>query len=266
LVFVALTLVACREGQEIETLLPEIEAIEPEVDEPDFYCMTEEIADYVTGRDNMRVIWEPADIPLFFDWITPSDFDLLAEYALYLDPEIDAWDAEGAGDFWRRIVFRSELALRDFRYLSIVHDDYMQAHRRDVLYTLEVLEPEIPFVASFFPQCFTSNFGFSFVDGYGRTRYFEIWPNNEDGGAHLMFSEFSEPDESTVFRVLIHPADVHAALEQLRALGHEPMLRTDDDWGTRVQVASFREVENARRLVRELERDGFWAMIQAGRI
>ncbi|MCL2565140.1 MAG: hypothetical protein FWE24_04940, partial [Defluviitaleaceae bacterium] len=79
-----------------------------------------------------------------------------------------------------RIVFTTNVTVRDFRFLNVVFNDSFSPGVddrlylvRDVMYTLEELTPEVPFVVTGadMGSALAAN-GFSFVDEMGQTRYF----------------------------------------------------------------------------------------------
>jgi hypothetical protein len=99
-----------------------------------------------------------------------------------------------------RIVFTAEAAIRDFRFLDIVWNDNFSWEEADgderfysvrsVLYSLDELTPEVPFVVTGVDMgCALAAHGFSFVDENGITRYFAFLQSGKDDEG-IFISEF----------------------------------------------------------------------------
>ena len=104
---------------------------------------------------------------------------------------IEFWGEYIEGRHLIRIVFTTEYAVRDFRFLEIIMNDRFFGKNADesarayfvtgVLYYLDELAPGMPFIitGANMGSVFALN-GFSFVDEYGVTRYFAFtWGNPE---------------------------------------------------------------------------------------
>jgi hypothetical protein len=87
-----------------------------------------------------------------------------------------------------RTLFTTDITVSDFRFLSLVYDDYYYVIDSIVLFSLNELTPEMPLLAEWnYMGCFTSSRAISFVYG-GETRYFEIVLSN--CRSHLYLAEF----------------------------------------------------------------------------
>jgi len=94
-----------------------------------------------------------------------------------------------------RFVFSTDIAVANFRLLRIYHNENFfresaELHERlynvqEILYTLEELTPEMPFVVAWwFPGGAVAGNGFSFTDAYGQTRYFAFFNSGYEGDDH----------------------------------------------------------------------------------
>jgi len=101
-----------------------------------------------------------------------------------------------------RVVFTTGVTVRDFRFLNVQWNDNFSPgvddrlyFVRDVLYTLDELTPEIPFVVTGadMGSALAAN-GFSFVDETGQLRYFAFLIDGMTGLLVTM-EFFDSPDE-----------------------------------------------------------------------
>jgi len=99
-----------------------------------------------------------------------------------------------------RVVITTEQPLSQFRFVEVAQmgDDTWEALEMTILYSLDELTPEVPFVAQVAFLCFTSNRGIIFWDeAYGRDRFFVIHSSGYDGT--LMLFEEEESEERWIF-------------------------------------------------------------------
>jgi hypothetical protein len=140
-----------------------------------------------------------ANVRLFFadseSWWYPYS------YGLYDLDQIEHYHEFIHREDLARIVFTTEATVREFSFLDIMWnenfswDDSDGNERRylvrDVLYTLDELTPEVPFVVTGASMgCIFADNGFSFVDETGVTRYFEFYVNACDDTGGFMVAEF----------------------------------------------------------------------------
>ena len=90
----------------------------------------------------------------------------------------------------QRIVFKSDAPVETFRFLELeMTEDGTGFVVEDILYQLDVLTPETPFVVTWWPlSTVRIHRGISFEDETGVTRYFAFHTSGYDGA--LFFIEF----------------------------------------------------------------------------
>jgi hypothetical protein len=100
-----------------------------------------------------------------------------------------------------RIVFTTEVTVHTFKFLRIMwNDNYFDEDAEvgkkryiieEVLYSLEELIPEIPFVVTGTSLgCIYADNGFSFVDDTGQVRYYWFFEFNCDDSGGFVLGEF----------------------------------------------------------------------------
>ena len=109
------------------------------------------------------------------------DLSQIEAYHSFVDPGTEALHESG-----QRIVFTADTPVSDFRFLALGYEKEVLPTEEGVLYALDALTPERPFVVEWVHVgCFTSFRGISFVVD-GETRYFEIVMSNKDGRLFLV--------------------------------------------------------------------------------
>jgi hypothetical protein len=93
------------------------------------------------------------------------------------------------GDGAQRIFITTNIAVKDFSYIHVGFDNDGRVRPIEVLFTLDELLPDKPFVVNWTEVGSLPQRGFSFVDENGVTRYFTISQSGYDGA--LIISEFS---------------------------------------------------------------------------
>ena len=111
---------------------------------------------------------------------------LLSKYDSYA--EFIEFDDEG----YQKIIFTTNVSVKDFKFIEI---DFKEENEdivffaSEVLYLLEELKPEEPFVVTWMEWGSIPHRGISFIDETDTTRHFMIGMSGEDGSLYL--NEFS---------------------------------------------------------------------------
>ncbi len=108
-----------------------------------------------------------------------STYDSLAEFIEF--------DDEG----YQRILITSNVAVKDFKFIEVgfeERDSSIVFLENEVLYSLEELTPQEPFLVTWMEWGSIPHRGISFTDETGKTRYFYIGMSGEDGS--LFLTEF----------------------------------------------------------------------------
>ena len=123
------------------------------------------------------------------------DLDQIPQYHKFHNHEvIDRWKSSSLYLQWGipSIVITTETTVSNFQLLEISHNwDSWEYDILDVLYTLDKLAPETPFVVigADLGYLFANN-GFSFVDEEGITRYFAFSSGLCECAPPIVFHEF----------------------------------------------------------------------------
>jgi len=130
---------------------------------------------------NIRVQHAPDEIWDQFDYQPPKlDLDQFDAYR-----EFDAC----AGEVCVRVAITAAETLREFRFVEIERefDNDSEVIRATILYSMEELSPETPFVAQVLFLCFPSNRGIVFyAEEYEMDRLFSIFASGYDGALFLV--------------------------------------------------------------------------------
>ena len=112
-------------------------------------------------------------------------------------PGLSDYDEFVASDseFRTRVVFSTDRAVKDFKFLSLMMEDWDEKNSRPIfaveeLYSQAELTPGRPLVVTLVFIGSLPNNGISYVDEGGTTRRFAVATNESDEGDHLMLSEF----------------------------------------------------------------------------
>lgn len=111
--------------------------------------------------------------------------ELLSKYDSF--DEFVEFEDEG----YQKIIFITSIVVKDFRFIEVGHKDEdmnVTFFENKVLYSLDELLPEKPFVVTWMEQGLIPHRGISFVDESNTTRYFYIAMSGEDGS--LLLVEF----------------------------------------------------------------------------
>jgi len=185
IVFSLLTIVlfaACQTGLRESALAEPLESEKPETGET--YCPEESPFAPSMGITSANIQFHFVadnflyDLEPFFDLIDLGQFESFHEFVEF-DEEMHS-----------RIVFTTEATVRNFRFIEISYNfdtDPYETIVSNVLYSLEELSPETPFVVTWRQWGIFPHRGISFVDENGTTRYFSIDMSTESGS--LMFTE-----------------------------------------------------------------------------
>ena len=107
--------------------------------------------------------------------------------------EYNSFDEEYNGYEAERIILRTNIAAKDFKFIEIGYkgeNTNIQYYEAAVLYSLDELSPENPLVVTWLEQGTVPHRGLSFVDENNITRYFYIAKSGEDGS--LLLIEFEQ--------------------------------------------------------------------------
>jgi tetratricopeptide (TPR) repeat protein len=92
---------------------------------------------------------------------------------------------------YQKIIFTTNIAVKDFKFIEVSfkeQDMGIAFFENKILYSLEELLPEKPFVVTWMEWGSIPHRGISFIDETDTTRYFSIQASGEDGSLYL--SEF----------------------------------------------------------------------------
>lgn len=108
--------------------------------------------------------------------------ELLSKYDSYAE-----W-IEFEDEGYQKIIFTTNIAAKDFKFIEVnyrTEDADIIFFENEVLYSLEELSPEEPFVVTWMEWGSIPHRGVSFVDETDTTRYFCIVMSGKDGSLHL---------------------------------------------------------------------------------
>ncbi|MEA4895463.1 MAG: hypothetical protein VB064_09375 [Oscillospiraceae bacterium] len=88
---------------------------------------------------------------------------------------------------YQKIIFTTCISVKDFRFIEVGYKDE-DINVNKVLYSMEELSPEKPFVVTWMEWGSIPHRGISFVDETNKIRYFYIAMSGEDGS--LLLVEF----------------------------------------------------------------------------
>jgi len=173
-------LVACTEAIVSEEASPPVETERP---------MPEEAPERpVSGVTQVQVQHVPDEVwDLFEDQPEFLDLNQFDSYHEFLSFEEAPYV---------RVAITTQAAIQNFRFVAVERhfEEERETLEMTILYALEELSPETPFVAQVLFHCFTSNRGMIFFDEeYGRDRFFTIFASGYDG-ALLLMEEIEEND------------------------------------------------------------------------
>ena len=109
--------------------------------------------------------------------------ELLDKYASY--EEFIEFDDES----YQKIIINTNVAVKDFKFIEIGYEEKENSPvflENKILYSLEQLSPEKPFIVTWMEQGAIPHRGISFVDESNATRYFYITASGEDGSLVLI--------------------------------------------------------------------------------
>lgn len=108
----------------------------------------------------------------------------------------DVIDFSEHGNGHQNIIIIPGIVITNFAYISIgLCSDNFYLYEDNVLFTLDELLPEQPFLVNWQEDGYTPHKGVRFVDHHNRTRYFFITTDISDG--NILMIEF-EPGESII--------------------------------------------------------------------
>lgn len=113
------------------------------------------------------------------DYVTD---ELLNQYDSFLE------FVEFEDENYQKIVFTTNVPAKDFKFIEIdfsEEDGDIVFFEKEVLYSLDELTAEKPFLVDWIPWGAIPHRGISFVDEKGDTRYFSIIMSGEDGSLYL---------------------------------------------------------------------------------
>ena len=111
--------------------------------------------------------------------------ELLSKYD-FLDKFVEFED-EG----YQKIIFTTNIKVKDFRFIEVGYEEKdmnVTFFENKVLYSMEELSPEKPFVVTWMEWGSIPHRGISYVDETNNTRYFYIAMSGKDGS--LLLVEF----------------------------------------------------------------------------
>ncbi len=109
--------------------------------------------------------------------------EFLGKYASY--EEFIEFDDDG----YQKIVITTNVAVKDFKFIEIGYEEKETSvvfSENKVLYLLEELMPEKPFIVTWMEQGAIPHRGISFIDETNTTRWFYIATSGEDGSPLLV--------------------------------------------------------------------------------
>ncbi len=117
------------------------------------------------------------------EYTMPITVDYASEEMLNdTDSYLHFTDETVSNNDWN-LVFTTDTAVQDFKFLAL--DESTVLTIESVLYTIEELSTEKPFVASTYINDATANRGISFTDVNGETRYYAVSFSGADGSISL---------------------------------------------------------------------------------
>ncbi|MDR2946302.1 MAG: ankyrin repeat domain-containing protein [Candidatus Adiutrix sp.] len=101
--------------------------------------------------------------------------------------EYDFFEEEYQGYEPNRIIFRANVAAKDFKFIAVEYDQEAGGIKpSEVLYSLDELLPEKPLVVTWMERGSFPHRGISFLDENNATRYFHLSVSGEDGSVLLV--------------------------------------------------------------------------------
>lgn len=128
------------------------------------------------------IVSETEDVSLRVDYATDellSKYDSFEEFVEFKDED------------YQKIVFTTNITVKDFKFIEVAYkeeDSNISFFENKVLYSLDELSPEKPFIVTWMEQGAIPHRGISFVDETNTTRYFYIAMSGKDGS--LLLVEF----------------------------------------------------------------------------
>lgn len=152
-----------------------------------FFMMT--FSMLIVGCTNISIPDNNISEPSNSDVSVTEDVFVSVDYAT--DELINKYDTvEGFEDEgYQKIIFTTNIAVKNFKFIEISYKDEdmnIKFFENKVLYSLDELLPEKPFVVTWMEQGTIPNRGVTFEDESGTTRYFYLTMSGKDGSILLV--------------------------------------------------------------------------------